>query len=81
MLGEHESPGHGNSWSAQSGSPFGAVTARSSQAELEAFFASVAIAPYRTPGTPEVGQLVADLVDKHNTILMANPMSKTPISR
>jgi L-fuculose-phosphate aldolase len=35
-------------------------------------FASVATAPYRTPGTPEMGQLVADLVDKHNTILMAN---------
>ncbi len=35
-------------------------------------FASVAIAPYRTPGTPEMGKLVADLSDKHNTILMAN---------
>ena len=35
-------------------------------------FSSVAVAPYRTPGTPEMGQLVADLVDKHNTILMAN---------
>lgn len=35
-------------------------------------FSSVAIAPYRTPGTPEMGELVADLVDKHNTILMAN---------
>src|SRR4030095_4236884 len=35
-------------------------------------FASVAAAPYRTPGTPEMGKLVADLVDKHNTILMAN---------
>ena len=35
-------------------------------------FASVAIAPYRTPGTPEMGKLVADLVDKHNVILMAN---------
>lgn len=35
-------------------------------------FASVAIAPYRTPGSPEMGQLVAELVDKHNTILMAN---------
>jgi L-fuculose-phosphate aldolase len=35
-------------------------------------FASVAIAPYRTPGTPEMGKLVADLVDQHNTILMAN---------
>ena len=32
----------------------------------------MAIAPYRTPGTPEMGKLVADLVDKHNTILMAN---------
>ncbi len=35
-------------------------------------FCAVAIAPYRTPGTPEMGALVADLVDKHNTILMAN---------
>jgi L-fuculose-phosphate aldolase len=35
-------------------------------------FASVGVAPYRTPGTPEMGKLVADLVDKHNTILMAN---------
>ncbi|MCZ7640300.1 MAG: class II aldolase/adducin family protein [Verrucomicrobia bacterium] len=35
-------------------------------------FASVAIAPYRTPGTPEMGKLVADLVDQHNVILMAN---------
>lgn len=35
-------------------------------------FASVALAPYRTPGTPEMGRLVADLVDQHNTILMAN---------
>lgn len=35
-------------------------------------FASVATAPYRTPGTPEMGKLVADLVDQHNVILMAN---------
>ena len=35
-------------------------------------FASVAIAPYRTPGTPAMGKLVADLVDEHNVILMAN---------
>jgi L-fuculose-phosphate aldolase len=35
-------------------------------------FCAVAIAPYRTPGTPEMGQLVADLVEQHNTILMAN---------
>lgn len=35
-------------------------------------FASVALAPYRTPGTPEMGKLVADLVHEHNTVLMAN---------
>ena len=35
-------------------------------------FVSVTTAPYRTPGTPELGQLVADLADKHNTILLAN---------
>ncbi len=35
-------------------------------------FCAVAVAPYRTPGSPEMGQLVADLVDKYNTILMAN---------
>lgn len=35
-------------------------------------FCAVAIAPYRTPGTPEMGKLVADLVDQYNTILMAN---------
>lgn len=35
-------------------------------------FVSLAMAPYRTPGTPEMGKLVADLVDKHNVILMAN---------
>ncbi len=35
-------------------------------------FVSVAIAPYRTPGTPEMGKLVSDLADQHNTILMAN---------
>jgi L-fuculose-phosphate aldolase len=35
-------------------------------------FVSVATAPYRTPGTPELGRLIAGLVDKHNTILMAN---------
>ena len=35
-------------------------------------FSSVAIAPYRTPGTAEMGKLVADLCEDHNTILMAN---------
>jgi L-fuculose-phosphate aldolase len=35
-------------------------------------FVSLAIAPYRTPGTPELGRLVAKLADQHNTILLAN---------
>jgi L-fuculose-phosphate aldolase len=35
-------------------------------------FVSLAIAPYRTPGTPELGHLVAKLADQHNTILLAN---------
>jgi L-fuculose-phosphate aldolase len=35
-------------------------------------FVSLAVTPYRTPGTPELGRLVAKLVDKHNTILLAN---------
>jgi L-fuculose-phosphate aldolase len=40
--------------------------------EIEVFIGKVPIAPYRTPGTPEMGRLVADLSEKHNTILMAN---------
>src|SRR5437867_11373999 len=39
--------------------------------EYEAL-ASVAGAPYRTPGTLEMCHLVADLVDKHHTVLMPN---------
>lgn len=35
-------------------------------------FASVALAPYRTPGTLEMGKLVADLVEHNNIVLMAN---------
>jgi L-fuculose-phosphate aldolase len=35
-------------------------------------FISAAIAPYRTPGTPELGRQIARLVDKHNVVLMAN---------
>jgi L-fuculose-phosphate aldolase len=40
--------------------------------EIEVFVGKVPIAPYRTPGTPEMGKLVAELSDHHNTILMAN---------
>jgi L-fuculose-phosphate aldolase len=35
-------------------------------------FCAVGVAPYRTPGSPEMGKLVADLTDQYNTILMAN---------
>jgi L-fuculose-phosphate aldolase len=35
-------------------------------------FCSVGVAPYRTPGSPEMGKLVADLTDDYNTILMSN---------
>ena len=35
-------------------------------------FVSLALAPYRTPGTPELGRLVAGLADQHNAILLAN---------
>src|SRR5437867_6786661 len=40
--------------------------------EIEVFIGKVPIAPYRTPGTPEMGKLVADLVEQHNTVLMGN---------
>ncbi len=35
-------------------------------------FCSVGVAPYRTPGSPDMGKLVADMTDDYNTILMAN---------
>lgn len=35
-------------------------------------FCAVGIAPYRTPSSPEMGKLVADLCDHCNTILMAS---------
>jgi L-fuculose-phosphate aldolase len=35
-------------------------------------FCSVGVAPYRTPGSPDMGKLVAELTDAYNTILMAN---------
>lgn len=40
--------------------------------EIEVFIGRVPIAPYYTPGTMEMGEHVAKLVDKHNTVLMAN---------
>ncbi len=36
-------------------------------------FVSLAIAPYRTPGTPKLGRLVAGLVDQHNTDSAGEP--------
>jgi L-fuculose-phosphate aldolase len=35
-------------------------------------FCAVGVAPYRTPSSPEMGKLVADLCDRCNTILMAS---------
>jgi L-fuculose-phosphate aldolase len=35
-------------------------------------FCSVALAPYRTPGSPELGEVIAGLAGQHDTILMAN---------
>ena len=35
-------------------------------------FCSVGLAPYRTPGSPGMGRLVAKLAGQHDTILMAN---------
>lgn len=40
--------------------------------ELEVFVGRVPIAPYETPGTKEMALKVAELADKHNTILMGN---------
>jgi len=40
--------------------------------EIEVMIGEVPIAPYYTPGTPEMGKQVAALVEHHNTILMAN---------
>jgi L-fuculose-phosphate aldolase len=40
--------------------------------EIEVFIGKIPVAPYRTPGTPAMGKLVADLTDHHNTILMAS---------
>lgn len=40
--------------------------------EYEVFVGEAPIAEYHTPGTPAMGHKVAELADKHNTILMAN---------
>ena len=40
--------------------------------EFEVFIGKTPVAPYRTPGTPEMGQQVAKLVEDHNTVLMGN---------
>ena len=35
-------------------------------------FCTLGVAPYRTPSSPDMGRLVADLVDRCNTILMTS---------
>ncbi len=40
--------------------------------EMELVCGEVPLAPYLTPGSPELGQAVAALMVEHNTVLMAN---------
>jgi L-fuculose-phosphate aldolase len=40
--------------------------------EIEVFIGEVPVAPYMTPGTPELGKHIAGMTQHHNTILMAN---------
>jgi L-rhamnose isomerase len=40
--------------------------------EMEVFCGEVPVAAYFTPGTPGVGEAVARLCDRHNTVLMGN---------
>jgi L-fuculose-phosphate aldolase len=40
--------------------------------EVELICGEVPLAPYQTPGSPEIGQAVAALMVEHNTVLMAN---------
>jgi L-fuculose-phosphate aldolase len=40
--------------------------------ELEVFVGTVAMAPYRTPGSPEMAESVAPLAAKHQSIIMGN---------
>jgi L-fuculose-phosphate aldolase len=40
--------------------------------EMDLFIGVVPMAPYLTPGSPELGKLVADLSDEHTTMLLSN---------
>lgn len=40
--------------------------------EMEIFCGEVPVAEYMTPGSHEIGEAVANLVDTHNTVLMGN---------
>jgi L-fuculose-phosphate aldolase len=40
--------------------------------ESEVFLGEIGLAPYETPGTPEVAESIAKLATKHQSILMAN---------
>jgi L-fuculose-phosphate aldolase len=40
--------------------------------EMELFCGAVPLAPYSTPGAPEIGRAVAALVGQHTTVLMGN---------
>lgn len=40
--------------------------------EVEVFAGKIALAPYRTPGSPEMADIVGELGIKHQSVLMAN---------
>lgn len=40
--------------------------------ESEVFLGEIGLAPYETPGTPEVAEVVGEMAKKHQSILMAN---------
>lgn len=40
--------------------------------EVEVFVGTIAVAPYATPGSPEMGKLIGELAPKHQSIMMGN---------
>jgi len=62
---------HGHPPNATAFAMVGEVPASGVLSEYE-LMCSVGLAPYRTPGSSGLGEVVADLADKHNIIFMAN---------
>jgi L-fuculose-phosphate aldolase len=63
----HAHPPHATGFAIAGISPPGELTP-----EMEIFCGPVPVAPYRTPGSRAMGEAVAALAGRHNTILMAN---------